>query len=126
MSPTDDALLGKKEYKEVLEPLAVRTARTRAFLELFKPGVNYDLVPLNDVYGPTGWDPNVHALVVSKETLPGAASSELSSFPRLLLAGSVLLTRCNSPQAAGGDVASTLAYVRNRRHFCDGVERGRG
>ncbi|TFK92298.1 Nucleotidylyl transferase [Polyporus arcularius HHB13444] len=71
---TDDALLGKKEYKEVLEPLSVRTARTRAFLELFKPGVVYDLVPLNDVYGPTGWDPNVQALVVSKETLPGAAS----------------------------------------------------
>ena len=39
----------------------------------------YDLVPLNDVYGPTGWDPNVHALVVSKETLPGAASSEFPS-----------------------------------------------
>ncbi|KAI0723966.1 Nucleotidylyl transferase [Cerioporus squamosus] len=71
---TDDALLGKKEYKEVLEPLSVRTARTRAFLELFKPEIVYDLVPLNDVYGPTGWDPNVQALVVSKETLPGAAS----------------------------------------------------
>ncbi|KAI0748528.1 Nucleotidylyl transferase [Daedaleopsis nitida] len=71
---TDDALLGKKAYKDVLEPLPVRTARTRAFLELFRPAIAYDLVPIADVYGPTGWDPNVQALVVSKETLPGAAS----------------------------------------------------
>ncbi|KAI1794619.1 Nucleotidylyl transferase [Ganoderma leucocontextum] len=71
---TDDSLLGKKLWKEVLEPLSVRTDRTRAFLELFKPGVEYFLTPLNDVYGPTGWDPNVQALVVSKETLSGAES----------------------------------------------------
>ncbi|KAJ8454796.1 hypothetical protein ONZ51_g12823 [Trametes cubensis] len=71
---TDDALLGKKEHKEVLEPLAVRTARTRAFLELFRPGIVHDLVPISDVYGPTGWDANIQALVVSKETLPGAAA----------------------------------------------------
>ena len=76
----DDALLGKKEHKEVLEPLPVRTARTRAFLELFRPGIVHDIVPISDVYGPTGWDPNVQGLVVSKETLPGAASSEPPRF----------------------------------------------
>lgn len=71
----DDTLLKNKAYKEVLEPLPVRTARVRGFLELFKPGLQYDIVPISDIYGPTAWDPNVHALVVSKETLPGAASS---------------------------------------------------
>lgn len=49
---------------------------TRSFLELFKPGLEYDLVPLTDVAGPTGWDPYVQALVVSKETLGGAATSK--------------------------------------------------
>ena len=72
---TDDSLLGKKLWKEVLEPLPVRTDRTRAFLELFKSGIEHFLTPLNDVYGPTGWDPNVQAIVVSKETLSGAESS---------------------------------------------------
>ena len=72
---TDDALLGKKEFKDVLEPLRVRAARTHVFLTRFKPGVVYDCVPISDVYGPTGWDANIQALVVSKETLPGAASS---------------------------------------------------
>ncbi|PIL24238.1 hypothetical protein GSI_13991 [Ganoderma sinense ZZ0214-1] len=71
---TDDSLLGKKLRKEVLEPLPVRTERTRAFLELFKSGIEYFLTPLNDVCGPTGWDPNVQAVVVSKETLSGAES----------------------------------------------------
>ena len=54
----------------------MRTERTRAFLELFKPGLEYDIVPISDVYGPTAWDATIDALVVSKETLPGAASSE--------------------------------------------------
>ncbi|KAI0929203.1 hypothetical protein AcW2_004972 [Taiwanofungus camphoratus] len=73
---TDDALLKNKANRDVLEKLPVRIARTRAFLELFKPALCYDLVPISDVYGPTAWDPNVQALVVSKETLPGASSSE--------------------------------------------------
>ncbi|OCH93432.1 Nucleotidylyl transferase [Obba rivulosa] len=73
---TDDPLLVKKVNREVLEKLPVRTARTRAFLELFKPGLEYDIVPISDVYGPTAWDPNIQALVVSKETLSGAASIE--------------------------------------------------
>ena len=60
----------------MLEPLEVRTARTRKFLALFRPDIVHDVVPINDVYGPTGWDPNVQGLVVSRETLPGAASSE--------------------------------------------------
>lgn len=72
---TDDALLRKKAHREVLENVALRTARTRAFLERFKPGLHYDIVPISDVYGPTAWDPDVQALIVSKETLSGAASS---------------------------------------------------
>ncbi|KAH9857167.1 Nucleotidylyl transferase [Lenzites betulinus] len=71
---TGDALLTKKEHKEVLEPLLVRTARVRGFLALFRPGIEHALVPIEDVYGPTGWDPDIHALVVSRETLPGASA----------------------------------------------------
>ncbi|THH30359.1 hypothetical protein EUX98_g3817 [Antrodiella citrinella] len=73
---TDDALLKNKANKHVLEPLSRREERTRAFLTLFKPSVEYDIVPIVDVYGPTAWDPNIQALVVSKETLSGAAAIE--------------------------------------------------
>jgi phosphopantetheine adenylyltransferase len=59
----------------VLEPLVVRIERVRAFLMRFNPRLEHELVPIVDVYGPTGWDPDIQALVVSKETLAGAASS---------------------------------------------------
>jgi len=56
--------------------MTVRMERTRSFLKLFRPDLEYEVVPIRDVYGPTGWDPNIQALVVSMETLPGAAASE--------------------------------------------------
>ncbi|KAJ6623461.1 Nucleotidylyl transferase [Mycena sp. CBHHK59/15] len=52
----------------------IRIDSVRQFLSIFKPGLIYDIVPINDVYGPTGWDPNIQALVVSKETASGATS----------------------------------------------------
>jgi pantetheine-phosphate adenylyltransferase len=73
---TDDALLTRKAYAAVLEPLPTRIAAVRAFLARFKPGLEVDAVPISDVYGPTGWDPNIQALVVSKETADGARASE--------------------------------------------------
>jgi len=69
---TDDALLQKKANKHVLENMAVRTEQVRNFLQFFKPSIVLDITPIVDVYGPTGWDPNIQALVVSKETTSGA------------------------------------------------------
>ncbi|KAI0093967.1 hypothetical protein BDY19DRAFT_288957 [Irpex rosettiformis] len=71
---TDDSLLVNKANKHVLQPLSDRISITRTFLELFKPELEYYIVPITDVAGPTGWDPDVQALVVSKETLGGAAA----------------------------------------------------
>jgi pantetheine-phosphate adenylyltransferase len=39
--------------------------------------VEYEIVPLNDVYGPTVVDRDIQGLVVSKETLSGAAAGWL-------------------------------------------------
>ncbi|KAJ7905660.1 hypothetical protein B0H14DRAFT_2661054 [Mycena olivaceomarginata] len=58
--------------KLIVGPLPTRIAAVRAFLARFKPGLEVDAVPISDVYGPTGWDPNIQALVVSKETADGA------------------------------------------------------
>lgn len=59
-----------------MEDLTVRTRRVHDFVARFKPGLTYDVVSINDVYGPTGWDPDIHALVVSRETVSGADSSK--------------------------------------------------
>ncbi|EJD05866.1 Nucleotidylyl transferase [Fomitiporia mediterranea MF3/22] len=71
---TDDKLLQKKVNKDVIEPLDLRIERVRRFMEFFKPGLVYDVVPIDDVYGPTAVDPNIQVLVVSKETLGGASA----------------------------------------------------
>lgn len=71
-------LLKSKTNQHVLENLPLRTERVRAFLNFIKPSIVPDIVPITDVYGPTGWDPNIQALIVSKETLDGAHASESS------------------------------------------------
>lgn len=81
---TDDTLLKNKKYREVMEDLPRRTERVHEFLRLFRPGIIYDIVPIQDVYGPTGWDPNIQGLVVSYETLSGAESSLLQPHLPLL------------------------------------------
>jgi pantetheine-phosphate adenylyltransferase len=45
-------------------------------MELFKPSLDYDIVPIHDVYGPTATDPNIQALVVSKETASGGRAGK--------------------------------------------------
>lgn len=70
----DDELLVNKSNKHVLEPLPTRIAAVETFLALFKPEITCDVVSITDIYGPTAWDDNIQALVVSKETLSGASS----------------------------------------------------
>ncbi|GLB34701.1 putative cytidylyltransferase-like [Lyophyllum shimeji] len=69
---TDDVLLTKKINRHVMQPLPERIECVRAFLARFRPGIEYEIVPIQDVCGPTGWDPNVQGLVVSRETVSGA------------------------------------------------------
>lgn len=75
----DDVLLANKSNKEVLEDFPTRAAKVTSFLSLFRPGIIYDVVPIVDVYGPTAWEPNIQALVVSRETMSGSAASEYTS-----------------------------------------------
>jgi pantetheine-phosphate adenylyltransferase len=70
----DDMLLKNKKYAHLLESISVRTSNVRAFLTLIARNLVLDLVPIQDVYGPTAWDPTLSGLVISEETRPGAAS----------------------------------------------------
>ena len=69
----------------------MRTHKVRQFLHFFKPEIEADIVPITDVYGPTGWDPDIQALVVSKETLGGAEASACLFFAPLLSPSSTSL-----------------------------------
>ncbi|KAI6166946.1 hypothetical protein EDD17DRAFT_1773949 [Pisolithus thermaeus] len=71
---TDDIMLQRKLHRDLLESFSVRVEKIRSFLQLFRPDLEYQFAAITDVYGPTGWDPDIQALVVSKETLSGAAA----------------------------------------------------
>lgn len=76
ISSTADDLLVSKAHQEQLEPLELRIQRTRAFLHRLEPRLEYDLVELRDVAGPTGTEADVQALVVSRESAGGADASK--------------------------------------------------
>ncbi|QRV85791.1 cytidylyltransferase domain-containing protein [Ceratobasidium sp. AG-Ba] len=60
---TDDSLLVKKANRQYIQSISSRTASVCAFVKVFKPSIECDAVPIEDVYGPTAWDPNIQALV---------------------------------------------------------------
>jgi len=71
----DDKLLGKKSNRHVMETIEERIEGVRAFLGLFRPNIEHEVVTISDVYGPTATDADIQALVVSKETIAGGESS---------------------------------------------------
>ncbi|OAV94902.1 hypothetical protein, variant [Puccinia triticina 1-1 BBBD Race 1] len=70
---TDDELLKNKQHARRLESLEERQNTVRSFLERVGPqDLQIETPRLKDVYGPTASDPDIDALLVSQETLPGA------------------------------------------------------
>ena len=112
----DDALLTKKENRDKLESLPERIQGVRRFMELFKPSLFYDIVPINDVYGPIATDSNIQALVVSKETTSGGKAGT-SFMVVLALPRSVITYWCSSGPVPGGEGVATIENICDRRHF---------
>ncbi|XP_014600315.1 PREDICTED: bifunctional coenzyme A synthase isoform X1 [Polistes canadensis] len=68
---TDTNMLTGKLLWELIEPCSKRISKVKEFLEDVDPLVSYDIVPINDMYGPTKEDPTMEMLVVSEETKRG-------------------------------------------------------
>ncbi|WWD01437.1 hypothetical protein V866_008381 [Kwoniella sp. B9012] len=92
-----DSLLGSKKYHEIVEKLDKRLEGVERFLERLggvklnhrkndhvlssspetdqgksqKDVISFQVREITDIYGPTSADPNIHALVVSRETISG-------------------------------------------------------
>nr|CAG4640966.1 EOG090X0864 [Eulimnadia texana] len=62
-----------KKLWELIEPCDVRITKLREFLTDVEPSLEYKIVPIIDPYGPTASKADLQLLVVSEETLPGAA-----------------------------------------------------
>ena len=68
----DGPLLASKVLPELIKPVGERTSDVKRFLGDVKAGIEHDVVPITDVYGPTAWDEKLECLVVSPETARGA------------------------------------------------------
>jgi pantetheine-phosphate adenylyltransferase len=68
--------LKNKSFAAQLEPLPTRCRRVDRFLRLIKPSLAYDVVPIQDVYGPTAVEQDIQALVLSQETVAGGDASQ--------------------------------------------------
>ena len=97
----------------MLESFSERMRSVRRFLEMFKPGLVYDIVPLHDVCGPTAEDPNIQALVVSMETASGGKAG--TSFIPFSSWWCAHVHGCSSGQMPGGKGLPTITDIRDRR-----------
>lgn len=68
---TDEELLVNKKYKEYLETFSERKKNVIQFINMLKPQLRVEIIPLHDVCGPTGTVPEIECLVVSRETVKG-------------------------------------------------------
>ncbi|KAK2579842.1 hypothetical protein KPH14_007527 [Odynerus spinipes] len=68
---TSTNMLTGKLLWELIEPCPKRIANVKDFLEDVDPSLIYNVVPINDMYGPTKDDPTFDMLVVSEETKRG-------------------------------------------------------
>ncbi|XP_034187978.2 bifunctional Phosphopantetheine adenylyltransferase - Dephospho-CoA kinase [Osmia lignaria lignaria] len=68
---TDTNMLSGKLLWELIEPCQTRILNLKDFLEDIDSTLMYDVVPINDMYGPTKSDPSFEMIVVSEETKRG-------------------------------------------------------
>ncbi|CAK9797021.1 Bifunctional coenzyme A synthase [Anthophora quadrimaculata] len=69
---TDTNMLSGKLLWEFIEPSPTRILKLKDFLEDIDSTLTYNVVLINDIYGPTKHDPTLELLVVSEETTHGA------------------------------------------------------
>ncbi|CAL7935219.1 unnamed protein product [Xylocopa violacea] len=68
---TDTNMLSGKLLWELIEPCPTRISNLKNFLEDVDTSITYDVVPIEDMYGPTKFDPTFEMIVVSEETKRG-------------------------------------------------------
>ena len=55
--------LGKKLW-ELIEPCETRIKSVKEFLEEIDPCLEYEVVPIQDPYGPTQYDPKIQVIQI--------------------------------------------------------------
>lgn len=105
---TADKMLTTKSHAEFIEPLARRQQSVRDYVAFLKPHVALDVVTIEDPFGPSITIPEPAAIVVSTETVAGAAKINTIRVERALPKVHIFVCRRTE--------SSTLSssYIRER------------
>ncbi|XP_071443360.1 bifunctional coenzyme A synthase [Hetaerina americana] len=69
---TDSSMVKNKLLCELIQPCEERIDLVRKFVEDMDSSITYEIVPIDDPFGPTKSDPTLQLIVVSGETYKGA------------------------------------------------------
>jgi len=69
---TDGPMIKGKVLWELITPIEDRILKVREYLQSVNPNLDYQIVPITDLYGPTIVDKDLECIVVSEETVKGA------------------------------------------------------
>jgi dephospho-CoA kinase len=122
------ALLVGKTLGDLMTPFDQRRERLTHYLQSTRPCVNYEIVPIEDPFGPSITDPELQCIVVSTETLKGAESVNRRRVANNLSElGVQVVSLVGQDDASGPDskLSSTGSRIDNLGKFCgEGVKLG--
>mmetsp|Transcript_13822 Transcript_13822/g.35260 ORF Transcript_13822/g.35260 Transcript_13822/m.35260 type:complete len:166 (+) Transcript_13822:62-559(+) len=105
---SDGSLLENKKFKEYMESYDTRERILREFLVSLNPDLTYEIVKITDPYGPTLTSAELDAIIVSEETVKGAAKiNELRQSESHLPPLEVIVVDCLPSDVAGEKLSST-------------------
>jgi cytidyltransferase-like protein len=104
---TSDAMLSKKKNAEKIIKFENRKNCVIEFINIVKPTLKSQIVELSDPYGPTITDPDIEAIIVSSETIPGALKINEIRLSKNMKALDILVTR------RGQSAVLSSTFIRN-------------
>ncbi len=104
---TSDAMLSKKKNAEKINKFENRKNGVIEFVNNIKPIITSQIVELNDPYGPTITNPDIEAIIVSSETIPGALKINEIRISKKMPALDILVTR------RGQSAVLSSTFIRN-------------
>lgn len=99
---TVDSMLLHKKFQPQMESWTARLHSVIDFLSLIHPGLEVDLVPLHDMYGPSGDRDYLTCLVVSEETVAGGPMVNLKRKENGLRALDIIVVKLAKPAPLPG------------------------